>query len=175
MKTSLALIGFMGTGKTAAGRVLAERLGKEFIELDALIEKMAGRGIAEIFREEGETRFRELEIEATKEIAGRQNAVIACGGGIVLNKINTDRLKKGCIIVYLTALPEVILKRVAGDKNERPLLAVPDRAAQIREMMRLRQPLYEQAADIKIATSGLSVDKVAEKIIKKLREYENNG
>ena len=92
MKSSIALIGFMGTGKTAVGQALAERLGKEFIETDTLIEVKAGRSIPEIFRRHGETAFRELEIEAIKEIAGRDNAVIACGGGVVLNKINIDRL-----------------------------------------------------------------------------------
>ncbi len=111
MKSSIALIGFMGTGKTAAGKALAERLGKEFIELDALIELKAGKTIPEIFQQDGEVIFRELEIGVTKEVSQRKNAVIACGGGVVLNKINIDRLRKECLIVYLTASPRVILKR----------------------------------------------------------------
>jgi shikimate kinase len=172
MKTSIALIGFMGTGKTAVGRALARRLGKEFVELDALIESRAGRKIAAIFREEGETRFRELEIEAVKEAAGRKNTVIACGGGVVLNWINIERLKKECRVVYLTASTEVILKRLSGDEGERPLMAVPDRAAQIRALGRFRRPFYERAGDIKIATSKMSVDAVVEKIIARLKDYE---
>ena len=173
MKTSIALIGFMGTGKTAVGKALAARLGKEFIELDSLIEQKAGKSIPEIFQQDGEIGFRELEIEATKEVAGRKNAVIACGGGIVLNKINIDRLRKECIIVYLTASPGIILKRISADENERPLLAVTDRASKIKELMRFRQPFYERAADIKIDTSKLDIDSVAEKIIKKLKENES--
>ncbi len=93
MKSSLALIGFMGTGKTAVGKKLAGRLCREFIELDAVIERLAGKSIPDIFAEDGETRFRELEIEATRQVAGRRDAVIACGGGVVLNWINISRLR----------------------------------------------------------------------------------
>jgi shikimate kinase len=173
MKTSIALIGFMGTGKTAVGKVLATKLGREFIELDYLIEQKAGRSIPEIFQQDGEIGFRELEIEATKEVANKKNAVIACGGGIVLNKINIDRLRKECIIVYLMASPSIILKRTSGDENERPLLAVSDRALQIKELLRFRQPFYQRAADIKIDTSRLNIDSVAERIMEKLRENES--
>jgi shikimate kinase len=173
MKTSLALIGFMGTGKTAVGRVLAARLGREFIELDALIERRAGKSIAEIFRQDGEIGFRELEIEAVKEVAHRKKAVIACGGGAVLNKINIDRLRQESVIVYLTASPAVILRRTSEDKNERPMLQSPDRAAQIRELLKFRRPFYERAADIKIDTSRLNIESVAGRILEKLKENES--
>jgi shikimate kinase len=173
MKTSIALIGFMGTGKTAVGKVLAKKLGREFIELDYLIEQKAGKSIPEIFQQDGEIGFRELEIEAAKEVANKKNAVIACGGGVVLNKINIDRLRKECIIVYLTASPGIILKRTSDEKNERPLLAVSDRASQIKELLRFRQPFYERAADIKIDTSKLSTESVAERILERLRESES--
>ena len=172
MKTSIALIGFMGTGKTAVGQALATRLGREFMELDSLIEQKAGKSIPEIFQQEGEIGFREIEIEVAKEVADKKNAIIACGGGIVLNKINIDRLRKECIIVYLTASPGIILKRTSDDRNERPLLTVPDRAGEIKELLRFRQPFYERAADIKINTSKMSTDAVAERIIAKLKENE---
>jgi shikimate kinase len=174
MKTSVALIGFMGTGKTAVGRSLAARLGKEFIEMDALIEAKAGKSIPEIFRRQGETGFRELEIEVTREITGKKNVVIACGGGIVLNTINIDRLRQECVIVGLEASPAVILKRTSGNKDERPLLAVADRRRQIEELLRFRQPFYERAADITVSTSRLKVASVVARIIGKLREYESN-
>ncbi len=170
MKTSIALIGFMGTGKTAVGKALAEKLGKEFVELDSLIEQKAGKTIPEIFQQGGEVRFRELEIEVTKEIAENKDAVIACGGGVVLNRINIDRLRKGCIIVYLTASPRAILKRTSGDENERPLLKADSRALTIRELLRFRKPFYERAADIKIDTSKLNIDAVVEQIIEKVKE-----
>ena len=173
MKTSIALIGFMGTGKTVVGKVLARKMGTELIELDAIIEKKAGKTIPEIFQQGGEISFRELEIEVTKEVAGKKNAVIACGGGIVLNKINIDRLRKECVIVYLTASPGVILKRTSVGKDNRPLLSVADRTLQIKELLRFRQPFYERAADIKIDTSKLGIDSVAELIIGKLRKNES--
>ena len=171
MKSNIALIGFMGTGKTAAGKALAERLGKEFIELDALIDLKAGKTIPEIFKQDGEIAFRELEIEVTKEVSEKKNAVIACGGGVVLNKINIDRLKEECLIVYLTASPRVILKRTSGDEN-RPLLKVVDRTSEIQRLLKFRKPFYERAADITINTSKLDITSVVEQIINKLKEGE---
>ncbi len=168
MKTSIALIGFMGTGKTAVGKALVEKLGKEFIEMDSLIEQKAGKTIPEIFKQDGEIAFRELEIEVTKEISKRKNVVIACGGGVVLNKINIDRLRKECIIVYLTASPRVILKRTSSDENERPLLKRPNKALHIQELLRFRKPFYQRATDIEIDTSKLDIDSVVEEIISKL-------
>ncbi|MBI4180704.1 MAG: shikimate kinase [Chloroflexi bacterium] len=170
MKTNIALIGFMGTGKTAVGRVLAKKLNLKFIEMDALIEQKAGKSIPEIFQQDGEIAFRELEIEITKEAASQKNAVIACGGGIVLNKINIDRLRESSRIVYLTASPETILKRVSTGMGQRPLLEVDDPALTIRNLLKFRKPFYERAADITINTSNLVINAVAEEIIEKLAE-----
>jgi len=172
MKTSIALIGFMGAGKTAVGKALAAKLDKEFVELDALIARKAGKSIPEIFQEDGEIAFRELEIEVAREVSGKKNLVIACGGGIVLNKISTDRLSNESVIVYLTAVPDVILKRVSRGSSKRPLLNVPDQTERIKELSKFRQPFYGRAADITIDTSKLGIDAVAEKIIVKLREDE---
>jgi shikimate kinase len=173
MKSSVALIGFMGTGKTVVGKLLARKLGKEFIELDALIEKRAGKSIPEIFRQDGEMKFRELEMEVTKSVADRKNAVIACGGGIVLNNINIDRLRQECVIVCLTASPSTILKRTSKDKDGRPLLAVADRLRQIRELLKFRRPFYEKAADITVNTSRLRPEAVVGLIMERLRKYES--
>ena len=172
MKTSIALVGFMGTGKTVAGKALAEKLSRDFVELDTLIEQKAGKPIPEIFQQDGEVAFRELEIEITKEVSGNKKQVIACGGGLVLNKINIDRLKKDSVIVYLTASPKVILKRVSGG-DERPLLKVANPALTIQELLKFRKPFYEQAADIKIDTSKLDVNSVVEQIINKVKQVEN--
>ena len=173
MKTNIALIGFMGTGKTAVGKVLAEKLGRSFVELDLLIEQKVGKSIPDIFQQDGEIIFRELEIEVTREVSKDKNLVIACGGGIVLNKINIDRLRQQSRIVYLTASPGVILKRVSGDGGERPLLKAANRALNIRELLRFRKPFYERAADITIDTSKLDINSVAEQIIEKLKEDES--
>ena len=173
MKTSIALIGFMGTGKTVVGKALAEKLGKEFIELDALIERKAGKTIPEIFQQDGEIAFRELEIEAAGDVSEKKNAIIACGGGVVLNKINIDRLKQESVIVYLTASPEAILKRTSFDKNERPLLEAADKASEVRRLLQFRKPFYERAAEITIDTSKLDVNSVVERIIEKVKENES--
>ena len=173
MKTNVALIGFMGVGKTAVGEALAKKLNKEFVELDSLIEHKAGIPIPEIFQQDGEISFRELEIEVTKEVAKGNNLVIACGGGVVLNKINIDRLRNESIIVYLTASPRTILKRVLNNGDERPLLKTPNKAWEIQELLRFRKPFYERAADIKINTSKLDIDSVVEQIISKLKEDES--
>lgn len=173
MKTNIALIGFMGVGKTAVGRALAKKLNKRFVELDSLIEQKAGRSIPDIFQQDGEIAFRELEIEVTKEVATGKNLVIACGGGIVLNKINIDRLRQEAIIVHLTASPQVILKRTSGDGIRRPLLEVADPALTVRELLKFRRPCYERASDIKIDTSKLDINTVVEPIISKIREYES--
>lgn len=172
MKNSIALIGFMGAGKTVVGKVLAEKLGKRFIELDSLIEQRERKSIANIFQQDGEIAFREREIEIAREVSRGENLVIACGGGIVLNKINIDRLRQQSRIVYLTAPSEVILERVSGDGGKRPLLKVADKALNIRELLEFRKPFYERAADIIINTSKLDINSVAEQIISELKADE---
>jgi shikimate kinase len=172
MRSNIALIGFMGVGKSAVGKVLARELNKEFIETDSLIEQKAGKPIPEIFQQDGEVAFRELEIEITKEISVNKNQVIACGGGIVLNKINIDRLKKNSVIVYLTASPRVIMKRVSNG-SERPLLKVANPAQAIQELLRFRKPFYEPAADIKVNTSRMNIDSVAKQIISQVKQDED--
>jgi len=173
MKTNIALIGFMGVGKTAVGKVLAEKLGMSFIELDLLIEQKAGKSIPEIFQQNGEAAFRELEMRVTEEVANKKKAVIACGGGLVLNKINIERLRKSARMVYLTASPGAILKRVANEEGQRPLLEVGNPTLAIREMLSFRKPFYERAADIKIDTSKLDINAVSKQIISKLKDDES--
>ena len=173
MKTNVALIGFMGAGKTVVGEALAKKLNKEFVELDSLIERKAGKSITEIFQHDGEIAFRELEIEVTKEVAKGKNLVIACGGGLVLNKINIDRLRNESIIVYLTASPRVILKRILNNGEERPLLKTPNKALGIQELLKFRKPFYKRAANMEINTSKLAINSVAEQIISKLKQDES--
>jgi len=189
MKANIALIGFMGAGKTAVGKVLAKRLGKEFVELDLLIEQRTGKSIPEVFQQDGEVAFRELEIEVTREVSRGKNLVIACGGGIVLNRINIDRLKNESIIVYLVASPRVLLRRISGSGEKRPLLKTSNRGGDeprhydldarspldrsIQELLRFRKPFYDRAADIRIDTSKLDIDSVVERIIVELKKNES--
>jgi shikimate kinase len=174
MKTNIALIGFMGVGKSAVANVLAGRLKKTRIETDLLVVQKAGKTIPQIFREEGEIAFREKEIEVIKEVAGGQNQVIACGGGVVLNKINIDRLRQTSTIVWLTATPDTIFKRIAPQADNRPLLREKKTLVDIRTLLRFRLPFYGRAADIKIATDGLDIESIATLIIERMREDGNS-
>lgn len=173
MKSNIVLIGFMGTGKTSVGKRLAEKLGLEFIELDQIIEGRNGKSIPDIFRDSGEIFFREEEIAAAKEVAVSEHAVIACGGGLVLNKINIDRLKINGIVVCLTASPSAILKRTDKESGARPLLAVEDPEETIRELILYRQPYYDRAADILIDTTDKSIEEVVSVITESLEKNES--
>jgi shikimate kinase len=171
MKTSVALIGFMGVGKSAIGKGLSERLGKKLVRTDALIELQAGKTINRIFHEDGEIAFREMEIAAVKQVSSERNLVIDCGGGVVLNWINIDRLKQDSVIIWLTASNDIILKRTAPDKIGRPLLQGKDVVSDIEKLLSFRQPLYTAAADIIIDTSKLNIFSVEEKILGKLKDH----
>ena len=172
MKTNIALIGFMGTGKSAVGKALAQKLHKELVEIDDIVAIKAGKTIPDIFRQDGEVRFREMEIEAVRQVTTKKNVVIACGGGVVLNSINIHRLKKESVIVCLTASLPVILKRIPG--KTRPLLPVKGRQQFVKNILAYRRPLYKKAADITVNTSNLDINGVVDKIIKLLKKYESN-
>lgn len=171
-KTSVALIGFMGAGKSSVGRALAKKLGKTFVDVDKRIEKKAGKSVVLIFAEDGETSFRKMEKAATAEVARKAGQVIACGGGVVLNKSNIDALKTNAVLIYLKASEAVIHKRVSSGRNKRPLLAGQKGLDTVTDMMAARRPLYEQAADITLDTSRLSIEAAANEIIERLGEYE---
>ncbi|MHA1146318.1 MAG: shikimate kinase [Candidatus Helarchaeota archaeon] len=173
MKTNIALIGFMGTGKTHIGKLLAEKLKKKFIETDKIIEELAGKTIPAIFAEDGEIRFREYEIEACKSVAKQKNVVIACGGGVVLNKINIDYLKQDGVVFCLEATPHTILERTMKDgKESRPLLNNPDPEKSIRDLLEFRAPFYSAAADYKVDTNRSSEEIISEiiRIFEEIRD-----
>ncbi|MCX7819473.1 MAG: shikimate kinase [Kiritimatiellae bacterium] len=157
---NLVLVGFMGTGKSAVGRRLAERWGRRFLDMDVMIEQREGRTIPEIFRDSGEPYFRRLESALAAELATPCSLVIAAGGGIVLNPENIAHLGRGGVVVCLLASPEAILQRVATDMH-RPLLQAPDRERRVRELLEARRPFYE-AIPHRVDTTGRSVEEVAE-------------
>jgi len=173
MKTNVAIIGFMGAGKTTVARALAKRLNREFIELDNMIEHKAGKTIKEIFLQDGEIIFREFEIEVTKDISSGRGMVIACGGGIILNQINVDRLRKESVIVYLAVSSRVLLARLEGTETIRPLLNIEDKKSRIRKLLGFRKPLYEKAADITINNTKFDVDSVVDELVNTLAHHES--
>jgi shikimate kinase len=154
----------MGTGKTSVGKGLAKKMKWQFIDLDELIELRERRGISDIFAKDGEPYFRRLEKRALKEVSKEKKFIVACGGGIVLDKDNIKIMKQAGVIVCLTARPETILNRTSGYAH-RPLLNVASPGKQIELLLKLRAPFYAQA-DKTIDTSGSSVKEVVEKISK---------
>ncbi len=170
MRPNIALIGFMGAGKTAVGKRLALRLKRAFVETDDMVERRTGRSIAAIFAQDGEPAFRRMEAEAVAEASQGVNQVISCGGGVVLNPANVKNLRRTAVIIYLKSSPQTILKRTANDGGKRPLLNTKDRPRIVREMLAAREPLYEQAADITLDVSSMKTAAVAERIIREAEE-----
>jgi shikimate kinase len=173
MKSNIALIGFMGAGKSAVGRDLAAAAGMDFVDLDTAIEEKAGKSISQIFAGEGEPVFRRIEASVTSDISGRENTVIACGGGVVLDQANIKALKGNAVIIYLWAEPSIMLRRVLNSREKRPLLQIIDPAAAMDDLLRHRTPLYETAADLTINTSGLGIDGVVQIILAEMRKDES--
>jgi len=161
---NLVLVGFMGTGKTTVGKILARRLQRPFVDLDHVIEAQAGMSIAQYFEQHGEPAFRALESEVVQQVSSEPGQVIACGGGAILNPDNKLALEASGTIICLQASPAKILERIAHHSH-RPLLEGEDRAERLQAIYDERKPLYDQLA-LQINTDGLSLEEVAEAVLK---------
>ena len=167
-KDSIALIGFMATGKSTVGKALKECLGKDykFIETDQIVIEMAGKSIPKIFSEDGEAKFREYELKACKKAAQLTKSVISCGGGVVLNKVNIETLKQTCHMVLLTASLEEIYNRAIKDgKENRPIIDKNDPYKEIERILLYRKPYYNSAAEITIDTTNKSIEIIVKEIL----------
>lgn len=161
---NVVLIGFMGTGKTTVGQLLAQRLDWSFVDLDQEIESQCKMTVRDIFANYGEAVFRQHESAMIKSMTARNNTIISTGGGAVLLDENIYNLRQCGPLVALKAQPEVIVKRVESDKRvSRPLLNRPDRLETVSNMLHDRRKRYA-FADISIDTDYLSPDEVANKI-----------
>jgi shikimate kinase len=167
---NVAIFGFMGVGKSSVGRLVAEALGMEFVDLDDTIVADAGMDIPAIFEKRGEKGFRELEKEVTRMVAARDGVVIACGGGTVLDEDNLEALRRNSRMILLTAAPEIILRRVEANGDTRPLLSVEEKVEPIACLLGERMPRYLEAADKAVDTSGKTQAQVVREIIEYLRE-----
>lgn len=169
---NIVLIGFMGTGKTAVGRVLARELGVEFVDTDEEVERVTGKTVVEIFSRYGATRFRSEETLAIKKLSAQKGLIIATGGGAVLNPENVDALKENGVLVLLRSTPEVIYSRVKSGRN-RPLLSKGgDMLQTIRDLLAEREEAYAGSADLEVISGDESKEEVASKILKELRERD---
>jgi shikimate kinase len=160
------LVGFMGAGKSTVGRLLAERTGSPFIDLDEHIESSEGRTVQAIFAEDGEEEFREQEKKALQRVAQSGDSVVACGGGAVMGDENRATLKEAGCVVYLQVTPEEALARI-GDADSRPLLA-GDAGRVATSLLDARRSTYESVADVTIDTVGLRPTEIVEMICARL-------
>lgn len=152
---NIVLVGPMGAGKSAIGRLLATRRGCAFVDVDACIREQSGMTIAEIFSREGEAGFRAREARALADALSQPGQVVATGGGAVLDVANRAAIRSAGAVVYLRVDPLEQLRRVADD-HARPLLDVADRAQRLADLQAQREPLYREVADRVFDTSGLS-------------------
>ncbi len=165
------LTGFMGTGKTAVGAALAKLLGRRFVDLDEEIERASGLAVAEIFAQFGEPEFRRREREALEHLGALDDAIVATGGGSVIDARNRASMRAAGWIVCLAAEAEILLARVGGGEDRPLLAATSDRAAKVRELLAERAEAYADA-DWTIDTSGKTVEAVCREIADWLRIRE---
>ena len=159
----ITLTGFMGSGKTTVGKVLADFLGCPFMDLDDLIVKKAGKSIPEIFAQDGEPAFRQLEarlLRQTVEKYTENPVVLALGGGAVTAPASASLLREKTVCIYLRATLETLLARLEGETAGRPLAD-----ASLADRLAAREPLYEETAHVIIDTDGLTPEEVADEII----------
>ena len=165
---NVILTGFMGTGKTTVGAMLAERLEYHFVDTDVLIEERAGQSVAEIFAQLGEAPFRRMEHEVAVDLSLQSEQVIATGGRMMLDPENVSVLGKNGRIFCLAATPDIIFSRVTTDakRMERPLLKGPNPKAKIEALLQERQPQYAQFPQID--TVNQTVEQVVNAILEQL-------
>jgi shikimate kinase len=167
---NLILTGFMGTGKTTAGRQVARRLGRPFVDMDALIETRAGRTITQIFEGEGEPHFRKLERRLCQELATRNELVIATGGGTLVDADNLATMTASGLVVCLNCRLDVLWERLV-QARDRPLLDAANRRAQVVALLAQRQAAYWRIA-LRVDTTERSMTETVAEI---LRIWENQG
>lgn len=161
---NIVLTGFMGTGKSTVGRLLAKELQYNFVDTDSLIEKRCGTSIRDIFKKKGEQEFRQLETEVTRELSNYSSQVISTGGGLILNPENVAILTPVSHIFCLVASPEEVLRRVSQDNNgARPLIAEGSPLEKITSLLNKRKEIYTQFPQI--STTGKTPAQVSKEIL----------
>lgn len=167
MRSSIILVGFMGAGKTSVGRILAQRLGWDFVDLDDRICAREQRTVPEIFRDSGEEHFRRIESECLRELLGEvsRQTVIALGGGAYVQARNAELIANaGVPVVFLDASPEELFRRCAPHVGERPLLANEN---QFRQLYASRREGYMKAG-VRVDTTALGPEQVADEVVRRL-------
>jgi shikimate kinase len=161
----LALVGSRAAGKTTVGRLLAERLGWSFLDADRELEARAGRTVAALFAERGESAFRDLEEQVLGDLTARPRLVLATGGGAVLRATNREALRRFGFVAWLDAPAHILADRLRADPTERPALTAAGTLAEVADVLAARAPLYRSVADAVIDTTGRSPEQVADAVI----------
>jgi shikimate kinase len=167
---SIVLIGFMGTGKSSVGKILERQTGLARFDTDEMISSKLRMPVQEIFSKYGEEKFREAETEALRSLTGKQSAIIVAGGGIVTKAENIDWLRGLGTVVWLDGDYETLRARI-DRLGDRPLLQTPDPPASLSELLEARNPLYRNAADIRVDISQKAPGEIAELILKNIRDF----
>ena len=162
---NIVLIGYRGAGKSAVGRVLGQRLRRELVSTDAEVVKRAGQPIPEIVERQGWEHFRDLESLVCRDLAGRDNLIIDTGGGAILRPQNVEVLKQNGRLYWLTAGVDTLAGRIGRDNQRPSLTGTKSFVDEIAEVLAERLPKYQAAADWTVATEGLTVNQVAERIL----------
>jgi shikimate kinase len=166
---SIVLIGFMGAGKSSAGKALARKTGLPHFDTDEIVSARFGLSATEIFAAFGEEKFRDAETEALRQFSREIPAIIVTGGGVVLRPANVQLLRDLGVVVNLEADEETLFRRISR-RAARPLLLTENPRATLTELLRMREPLYRAAADVRLDTSRLTHDEVAEAILKSIEK-----
>lgn len=173
---NLVLVGMMGSGKSAVGRLAAERLGWTFCDTDGAVEAAAGRPVSEIFAAEGEAGFRERERQAVAALAQGDRQVIATGGGAVLDPVNREALRRTGLVVWLCAPPEALYHRAkAQGLAARPLLAGPDPLGRLASLAADRDGAYAAAAHATVETDGRLLTDVVTSVVALVHQAEGEA
>ena len=171
----LSLIGYRATGKTTVARLLAERLGVPWADSDCEIERQAGKTIAQIFADEGEAVFRDFEARVLWELCQSEDLVLATGGGAILRAETRQLLRQSGPVLWLTATPETILRRMQQDANNettRPALTQLSQREEIRQVLDFRTPLYRETASLEITTEGFSPEEIVQQLLQAAQSVE---
>ena len=168
--SNIALIGFMGTGKSTVGQLTAQMLHFQFLDTDEMIESLTQRRISEIFATEGETQFRKYENEVVQQLKNAKHSVISTGGGLITIPESFQSLREHALVVCLWCSPEAILKRV-GHQSHRPLLQVENPLEKIRELLHQREPFYRQA-DVLLSSEFRTPREVAAHVAQHYRSVQ---
>ena len=162
---NLVLIGYRGTGKSAVGQLLAKRLGRELVNMDAEIVQGAGMSIPEIVEKFGWDAFRDREAAEARKLAGRDGLVIDCGGGVIEREENTAILQQNAMVFWMQASVQTIVGRIEGDTERPALVEGKTFTEEVAEVLERRTPKYRAAAHHVIDTDGLTPEQVADKIL----------